>query len=95
MASSYPSWLLPSLVISLATALTFRSKVLNSTVILYSLYWLVEFHLHHPTGPFVDIYVFTQVVFSQACRTINYLLLKDPEKDFVRAHRTSQNEQSS
>jgi hypothetical protein len=95
MPSSYPPWLLPSLAIFLATALTFRSRALSTAVILYGLYWLVHFHFHHPTGPFVDVFTSLQLVFNLVCRTITYLLLKDPAQHFVRVDKKKSDGQTS
>jgi len=81
MSSSYPPWLLSSLALNLATALTFHSRLIDTAAIAYGLSWLVYFHLYHPTGPFMDIYMFGEMVFTLVSKTISFLLIKDWERD--------------
>jgi hypothetical protein len=84
MSSSYPPWLLSSLALNMTAALTFHSRLIDAAAIAYGLSWLVHFHLYHPTGTFMDIYMFGLLVFTFVSKTTSFLLIKDRERDFVR-----------
>src|SRR2546421_12687751 len=81
MSSSYPPWLLSSLALNMAAALTFHSRLIDAAAIVYGLFWLVYFHLYHPTGTFMDIYMFGVLVFAFVSKTISFLLIKDRERE--------------
>jgi len=81
----------------MATALTFRSRLIDAAAIAYGLYWVIYYHLYHLEGRFVGIFLFGQLVLTVASKNVNYLLIKDREKDFVRveAGRRGQDERKS